>query len=90
MPRARVTQPLGPDTAMFGDRLRELREKRGVTLRALADTAQMSLTYLSDLERGLKVPTLTTLLRLAVALDCKVTALVSMFDKADIRAMLRR
>lgn len=48
----------------------------------------MSLAYISDLERGLKVPSLTTLVRLAVALDCKVTTLVAPFDKADLRAML--
>lgn len=40
------------------------------------------------LERGLRVPSLTTIIRLAVALDCKVMMLVAMFDKADLRAML--
>lgn len=88
MQRPRNTTPIGPEAALFGDRLQELREKRGLTLRALAAVADMSMTYLSDLERGLKVPSLTTLVRLAVALDCKLTALVSVFDKADLRAML--
>lgn len=88
MPRARTTHPVGPEAALFGERLHELRQKRKLTLRQLADTAEMSLAYLSDLERGLKVPSLTTLVRLAVALDCKVTALVSAFDKADLRSML--
>jgi hypothetical protein len=31
----------------------------------------------------LKVPSLTTILRIAVALDCRVTELVSTFDKID-------
>jgi hypothetical protein len=35
----------------------------------------------SDIERGLKVPSLTTLLRLSLAL-------VSVFDKTDVRALL--
>jgi hypothetical protein len=39
-------------------------------------------------ERGLKVPSLTTVLRLSVALDCKVTVLVGMFDKMDVRDLL--
>jgi transcriptional regulator with XRE-family HTH domain len=88
VPRARITQPVSPEAALFGERLRELRQKRNLTLRALCDTAGMSLAYLSDLERGLKVPSLTTLVRLAVALNCKMTALVSEFDKVDMRMMV--
>ncbi|HEY6140680.1 MAG TPA: helix-turn-helix transcriptional regulator [Thermoanaerobaculia bacterium] len=88
MPRARITKPVAPDEERFGKRLKELREKHGFTLRALADATGMSLAFISDLERGLKLPSLTTLLRLAVALDCKVTALVAPFDKANIREML--
>jgi transcriptional regulator with XRE-family HTH domain len=88
VPRARITKPVAPDAELFGKRLQELREKRGLTLRALAGAAGMSLAFISDLERGLKLPSLTTLIRLAAALDCKVTALVLPFDKADLRAML--
>jgi len=40
------------------------------------------------MENGFAVPSLTTVLRIAVALDCKVTALVSVFDKADLPSML--
>lgn len=77
-----------PEAAMFGERLRELREKREFSLRSLADLAGMSYTYISDLERGLRVPSLTTIIRLAVALDCKVTNLVGMFDKKNLRSLL--
>ncbi len=85
MPRPRTSQPVSPDAALFGERLHELREKRGLTLRDLAERAEMSLTYVSDLERGQKVPSLTTLVRLASALDCKVTVLVAVFDKRDLK-----
>lgn len=68
--------------------MRELREKRKMTQTDLATAAGMSLPYVSDVERGVKVPSLTTLVRLAVALNCKLTALVAVFDKADLRAML--
>jgi transcriptional regulator with XRE-family HTH domain len=68
--------------------VRELREKRKMTQTDLATAAGMSLPYVSDVERGVKVPSLTTLVRLAVALNCKLTALVAVFDKADLRAML--
>lgn len=77
-----------PEGEIFGRRLREIRQKRGVTQQALADVAGMSLTYISNMEHGLKVPSLTTILRLAVALDCKVMDLMGVFDKSDISALL--
>lgn len=43
---------------------------------------------ISNMEHGLKVPSLTTILRLAVALDCKVMDLVGAHDKTDIRSLL--
>jgi transcriptional regulator with XRE-family HTH domain len=86
--RERTTEPVGPEAKLFGARLRELRQKRSLRLEDLAEKAHMSLTFLSNLEGGLKIPSLTTLVRLAVALDCKLTALVAPFDKADLRAML--
>ena len=39
------------------------------------------------MERGLKVPSLTTIIRLAVALDCK-TDLVGVFDKKNLKSLV--
>ena len=36
----------------FGSRLRELRRERGMTLRGLADAAELDFTYLSKIENG--------------------------------------
>ena len=77
-----------PEAVVFGQRLRELRQKRGHTLESLADLTGMSFPFISEMERGLKVPSLTTLIRLAVALECKVTDLVSIFNKTDLRSLL--
>jgi transcriptional regulator with XRE-family HTH domain len=77
-----------PEGVLFGQRLREVRQKRKTTQQDLAQIAGMSLTYISNMEHGLKVPSLTTIIRLAVALDCKVMDLVGAFDKADLRALL--
>lgn len=77
-----------PEGKLFGERLREVRQKRNVTQQALAGLAGMSLTYISNMEHGLKVPSLTTIIRIAVALDCKVMDLVGAFDKTDLRALL--
>jgi transcriptional regulator with XRE-family HTH domain len=83
-----MAQVIQPEGELFGRRLREVRQKRGLTQQAVADLAGMSLTYISNMEHGFKVPSLTTIIRLAVALDCKVMDLVGALDKTDLRALL--
>jgi transcriptional regulator with XRE-family HTH domain len=75
---------------VFGRRLRELRHKYGVTQQQLSIATGLTEGYISNMERGLKVPSLTTILRIAVALGCKVTELVSIFDKTDLISVLPR
>jgi len=75
---------------VFGKRLRELRQKYGVTQQQLAVATGLTEGYISNMERGQKVPSLTTILRLAVALGCKVTELVSVFDKTDLPLIVPR
>jgi transcriptional regulator with XRE-family HTH domain len=79
---------VGPEAAIFGARLQELRKKRGLSTQALADVADMSPTYVSNLETGVKVPSLTTLVRLAAALRCKVCDLVRPLDAHDPATLL--
>ena len=73
---------------LFGERLKELREKRGLSQRALASMTELPDTHISAMERGVTLPNLLTVIRLAVALDCKVSALTSAFDKSDLAALL--
>jgi transcriptional regulator with XRE-family HTH domain len=73
---------------VFGRRLRELRQKYGLTQQQLSIATGLTEGYISNMERGQKVPSLTTILRLAVALGCKVTELVSVFDKTDLPSIL--
>jgi transcriptional regulator with XRE-family HTH domain len=75
---------------VFGRRLRELRQKYGVTQQQLSVSTGLTEGYISNMERGLKVPSLTTILRLAVALGCNVTTLVSVFDRTDLPSILRK
>jgi len=49
--------------------LRERREKAGMSMNALAAKSGLSLTMISFVERGLRGPTLDTLLRIAEALE---------------------
>lgn len=52
----------------FGKHLRKLREERGLTQEGLADKAGMHFTYIGQIERGLRNPSLVNLERLARAL----------------------
>ncbi len=52
----------------FGKHLRKLREERGWTQEALADKADMHFTYIRQIERGLRNPSLVNLYKLAKAL----------------------
>jgi transcriptional regulator with XRE-family HTH domain len=77
-----LNQPkLGNEGPLFGARLREMRIERGLTQPEIAARIGTSASNISDLERGIKVPTLTTVARLADALDCNVTDLVRVLDR---------
>lgn len=52
----------------FGKRLRQLREAKGWTQEELADKAGMHFTYIGQIERGVRNPSLVNLERLAKAL----------------------
>jgi transcriptional regulator with XRE-family HTH domain len=71
----------GNEGELFGERLREVRLSRGLTQGQLAERCGTSVAAISHLERGTKVPTLTTLVRLADALECRVTELVEVLDR---------
>lgn len=73
---------------MLGDRLRELRKKRGVTQVVLAEKSGLLQSHLRGTERGEKLPNVLTLIRLAAALECKVSAFVTVFDKEDLARLL--
>lgn len=54
--------------AKFGKQLRILREDKGFTQEELADRAGMHFTYVGQIERGLRNPSLINLHKLAKAL----------------------
>lgn len=51
----------------YGQAVRTLREERGMTLEALAETAGVSASYLSEVERGLKRPSTDVVAKIADA-----------------------
>jgi transcriptional regulator with XRE-family HTH domain len=56
-----------------GQRIRGIREQRGLSLRALAERAGLSMNAISLIERGENSPTVSSLHRLATALGIPIT-----------------
>lgn len=47
-------------------RLRELRKQNGWKLREVAEKTGISVSYLSEIERGIRQPSISTLFRLSI------------------------
>lgn len=60
----------------LGANVRRLRQARGLSQEAFADEAGIHRTYVSDIERGARNPTITVVERLAEALGVRSGALL--------------
>ena len=58
---------LKPVSVRFGERLHQLRTDRGYTQIQFAMAAKLDRSFISDMERGVKEPTVSTLERIANA-----------------------
>ena len=65
------------DAAAIGNRIREIRESRGMTQEDLSAKTGVSIKHISVLERGLKEPKLSTFLNIADALELTPNELLS-------------
>ena len=77
-------------TAGVGRNLRQVRTAKGLTLDRLAHSSELTRGYISLVERGLKVPSIAALLRLAKALDVSVAYLFDPNSTAAPRYTLFR
>jgi transcriptional regulator with XRE-family HTH domain len=85
-------RPYDPDVADDGDErvcrtfgawVRELRQRKKLTQTDVAQRAGISLTYVSEIERGIRNPTLAVIVRLARALDATPSQLVARLDRVE-------
>jgi len=60
----------------FGANLRKLREEQGLSQEAFADEAGLHRTYISDIERGVRNPTIVVVEKIARALGVTPGALL--------------
>jgi transcriptional regulator with XRE-family HTH domain len=67
--------------SVFGKVLRELREGENLSQEKLAEYCDLDRTYISMLERGLRQPTITTIFKIADALNISPSELVKKVEK---------
>jgi len=70
---------------IFGEVLRRYRSERGITQEDLAFQAGVDRTYVYRLERGVRQPTITTLIGISRALGVSAVDLVGDVEKEYLR-----
>jgi len=68
-------------STVFGQVLREQRNTKGLSQEQLALGANVDRTFVSQMERGIRQPTITTLMKLAGALGIQPSTLVARMEK---------
>ena len=57
------------DRTQLGQRIREVRQQKGYTQHVLAERANIADVYLGEIERGSKMPSMNSFIKLVAALD---------------------
>lgn len=71
----------------FGQRVREERKKRRLTIPELAKIAGLSVTAIAHTEREISEPTLHTAAALAKAFDVSIDYLMGVYDNIDVKGL---
>jgi len=77
----------GKEGEIFGSAVRRLRTDHAWTQERLADAAGLTTTYVGQVERGAKIPSLTVVLKLARALSVAPGELLAGFSTSVLRAL---
>ena len=78
-----------PDYVAIGARIRSLRRQRGWTQRQLAERCESSLSFQGHIERGSRIPSLETIIKIASLLDVSLDHLIHGLD-APLRSAATR
>lgn len=69
---------------MYGSRFREMRKRRGLTLKEVAEATGYTIGHISQIERDLKSPSLVALRKIAACLNCSEVWLI--MDDSELSA----
>lgn len=63
--------------SQFALRMRAYREAKGISQERLAEYANLHRTYIGSIERGEKVPSLVTVVKISKALNISISELIN-------------
>jgi len=86
MPPRRKSRPRSAQHAALGEAIRQLRKDAGLSQEQLAELVGTDLTQIGGLERGVRNPSYSTLLRLAAALQVPVSAIMTLAEQIQSHA----
>ncbi len=69
---------------MYGSRIREMRKRKGLTLKEVAEATGYTIGHISQIERDLKSPSLVALRKIAACLNCSEVWLI--MDDSELSA----
>jgi len=67
----------------FGRIVKNLREERGISQEILADRADLNRSYVGEVERGTAMPSLSTITKLARALNLSAADLLARYENYE-------
>lgn len=67
--------PIEERCLALGKNIRKLREKKGWTQEELSEKADMHVSYIGQIERGLRYPSLKIIFKIADALEVRISEL---------------
>ena len=65
---------------IVGNTIKDLRKQKGISQEELADSIDSHQVYISEIERGLKLPSLPVLYKIAHCLGFSLTELISLVE----------
>lgn len=87
----RLTNRLSGGNSMLGEKIKKLRESRGLSLSELAERAGVAKSYLSTIERNLRRnPSIQFIEKIADVLNVSVTSLIEADPDQPIEALKER
>lgn len=69
---------------MLGPRIREIRQQKGLTLNELANMTELTASYLSQIERNIIEPSLSSLRKVSVALNVPIYTFLANENKQHV------
>jgi transcriptional regulator with XRE-family HTH domain len=81
VPPPRRSKPRSPEHGALGEAVRTIRLEAHLSQEQLAELAHTDLTQIGGIERGVRNPSYTTLLRLATALETTVGEITTLADE---------